>query len=460
MATRTKPLISAAALASAAAVAVVSAGVAPSLNLPTPARLSQAAYELTNLSDVLDVPTQVWTNLLFGNTDWGGALGPESYGPDWAKPEDQFGWYAYVNPWAAYCDGGCTRSGITGAAYLFFDALFNGEGTGYANNENWKVGVVNYFWEPNSAFPLGGGNSPTIQFVSQGLSAASWYLLQGTLGQIAPQLTVPLAAAYWGPQNVPVFYNFTLSIVANLLGAIPAVGPLLGNTLLAYLGDLSVEQGTDVYYQYGLSGALNYLIDLADGSVPYPTTVPWYRIDPAAAAAAAALAVAPAAAEVETESSDDAADDSAAEGAETAEGTEAESAGADSSGADSSEASEVSHSSEGSESEGSESEGAESETETETEVEAESVESTPEVETPKIETPEATPVAVPVDVPVAEVAESAPVVTAAAPKRPRPLRDAVEKAGKQIGSAIAASKAAKAERVAARKAKIRGASAQ
>jgi hypothetical protein len=36
----------------------------------------------------------------------------------------------------------------------------------------------------------------------------------------------------------------------------------------------------------------------------------------------------------------------------------------------------------------------------------------------------------------------------------------VEKAGKQIGSAIAASKAAKAERVAARKAKLRGANAQ
>ena len=444
MATRTKPLISAAALASAAAVAVVSPGVAPSLNLPTPARLSQAAFELTTLADVLSVPAQEWTNLLFGNTEWGGALGPENYGPDWAQPQSEFGWYGYVNPWAAYCDGGCARSGITGAAYLFFDALINGEGTGFANSDQWKVGVVNYFWEPNSAFPLGGGNSPTIQFVSQGLSAASWYLLQGTLGQIAPQLTVPLAAAYWGPQNVPVFYNFTLSIVANLLGAIPAVGPLLGNTLLAYLGDLSVEQGTDVYYQYGLSGALNYLIDLADGSVPYPTTVPWYRIDPAAAAAAAALAVAPAAAEVETESSDDAADDSAAEGAETAEGTETEA-----SGADSSEASEVSHS-EGSE--GSETEG--SETETETEVEA--VESTPEVEAPKTETPEVTPVAVP----AAEIAESAPAVAAAAPKRPRPVRDAVEKAGKQIGSAIAASKAAKAERVAARKAKLRGANAQ
>lgn len=451
MATRTKPLISAAALASAAAVAVVSPGVAPSLNLPTPGALSRAAYELTNISDVLDVPAQVWTDVLFGNTEWGFALGPENYGPDWAKPEDQFGWYAYVNPWAAYCDNGCARSGITGAAYLFFDALINGEGTGYANSENWKVGVVNYFWEPNSAFPLGGGNSPTIQFVSQGLSAASWYLLQGTLGQVAPQLTVPLAAAYWGPQNVPVFYNFTLSIVANLLGAVPLVGPLLGNTLLAYLGDLSVEQGTDIYYQYGLSGALNYLIDLADGSVPWPTTVPWYRIDPATAATVALAASTVETAEgTETEGSDDAA----------SEGTETE--------AESAETDEVSHSSEASESEDSESsseteaaetesvesEAAETESvETESvETEAvetepvEAVESTPEVEAPKVETP----VDAPVVVTAAEVAETAP----AAPKRPRPIRDAVEKVGKQIGSAITASKAAKAERVAARKARV------
>lgn len=454
MATRTKPLISAAALASAAAVAVVSPGVAPNLNLPTPHALSWAAYELTNLSDVLDVPAQVWTNILFGNTDWGGALGPESYGPDWAEPQSAFGQYGYVNPWAAYCDGGCTQTGITGAAYLFFDALFNGEGTGYANADNWRVGLVNYFWEPNSVFQLGGGSSPTLQFVSQGLSAASWYLLQGTVGQILPQVSVPLAGAFWGPYNVSVFYNFTLSIAAATLGAIPLVGPLLGNTLLAYLGDLSVEQGTDIYYQYGLSGALNYLVDLADGSVPWPTKVPWYRIDPATAAAVALAASTVDAAEgTETEGSDDVASDDA-----TSEGTETE--------AESAETDEVSHSSEASETESDDTEshdteshdtvGAETESVEAEPVETEAVESTPEVETPKVETVVDAPV---VDAPVADapvVATAAEVTDAApvAPKRPRPVRDAFEKAGKQIGSAIAASKAAKAERVAARKARV------
>ncbi len=441
MATRTKPLISAAALASAAAVAVVSPGVAPSLNLPTPSALSRAAYELTTFTDVLSVPGQVWTNVLFGNpiggggdiVQWGYALGPENYGPDWAEPQSQFGQYGYVNPWAAYCNYTCAQSGLTGAAYLFFDALINGEGTGYENSDNWKVGLVNYFFEPNSVFQLGSGSSPTLQFVSQGFSAASWYLLQGTIGQITPQVSVPLATAFWGPYSASVFFNFAASIAAQLLGAVPAVGPLLGNTLLAYLGDLSVEPGTDTYYQYGLSGPLNYLIDLANGSVPWPTKVPWYKIDPA-----------PAATEVEAESSDVV----AAEGTETevessasvseASETESESHGSDASATEASET----------KIEAVESEAVETETETETETEAvatEFAESAPEVEAPKAETT--------VEVTATELAESAPVV--AAPKRPRPVRDAVENVGKQISTAVANAKAAKAERVEARKAKAK-----
>lgn len=449
MATRTKPLISAAALASAAAVAVVSPGVAPSLNLPTPSALSRAAYELTTFTDVLSVPGQVWTNVLFGNpiggnpndpVAWGYALGIENYGPDWAEPQSQFGQYGYVNPWAAYCNYTCAQSGLTGAAYLFFDALINGEGTGYENSDNWKVGLVNYFFEPNSVFQLGGGSSPSLQFVSQGFSAASWYLLQGTIGQITPQVSVPLATAFWGPYSASVFFNFAAQIVAGLLAPIPVVGPLLGNTLLAYLGDLFVEPGTDIYYQYGLSGPLNYLIDLANGSVPWPTKVPWYKIDPATAATVPAAA--PAATEVEAESNDVV----AAEGTETevessasvseASETESESHGSDASETEASEA----------KIEAVESEAVETETETETEaVATEFAESTPEVEAPKAETT--------VEVTAAELAESAPVV--AAPKRPRPVRDAVENVGKQISTAVANAKAAKAERVEARKAKAK-----
>lgn len=458
MATRTKPLISAAALASAAAVAVVSPGVAPNLNMPTPGALSRAAYELVNFKDVLSVPSVAWTDLLFGNTSWGGVLGPENYGPDWAAPQDAFGQYGYVNPWAAYCANTCDQSGFTGAAYLFFDALINGNGEGYANSDQWKIGFVNYFFEPNSVFQLGGGSSPTLQYVSEGLSAAAWYALQGTIGRLVPATSVPLAAAFWGPNNVSVLYNFTLSIAAVTLGAIPLVGPLLGNTLLAYLGDLSLEPGTQDYYQYGLSGAFNYLVDLATGAVPFPTKVPWYKIDPATAAA-----VATAASAVKTESADESATDDIkpeTEGTDSAdhEAAEASEVSDSTTEADSHDATEASHD-ESTETEAAETGSTETGS-TETKADDTPVVAEPKADVPVATPPVETPVATTLQVPAADVAVSAPAEAPAAPKRPRPIRDAVEKAGKQINTAIANAKAAKAERVAARKAKVKAGAAE
>ena len=240
MATRTKPLVTAATLASAAAIVVAGTAIAPSLNLPTPNALSAAKVQLATFTDVLSVPAVEWTDLLFGNTEWGGVLSSTNYGPDWAAPQDQFGQPGYVNPWAPYCGGGCYQSGISGAAYLFFDALVNGDGLGYDNSDQWSTGLVNYLWEPNSVFIIGGGSSPNLQYVSEGWSAASWYILQGTLGQAIPGLTLPLAAAYWGPTNVSVFYNLGLSITAALVSQVPGVGPFVGNSILAYLGDLEI----------------------------------------------------------------------------------------------------------------------------------------------------------------------------------------------------------------------------
>lgn len=295
MATRTKPLISAAALASAAAVAVATPSLAPNLTAPTPGALSRAAYELTTFADVLSIPPVAISDILFGNTSWGGVLGPENYGDEAAAPQDAFGQYGYVNPWAAYCNYKCTVSGPSGVTYLLLDALVNGDGSGYDNSDNWNTGIVNYFAEPNTYFLLGSGASPTIQRVFEGYSASTWYAVQTTLGKAYPELTVPLAAAYWGPNNVPIFYNLALSAVAGVAGLVPGVGPFVGNSILAYLGDLSLEQGTQDTYQYGLSGALNYWVDVASGAVPWPTAVPWYSIPSTAAATPAAAAVAPAA---------------------------------------------------------------------------------------------------------------------------------------------------------------------
>ncbi len=278
MASRTKPLISAAALASAAAIAIATPALAPNLGVPTPAPLSTAAFELTTLSDVFTIPPEVWTDILFGNTDWGGTLGPENYGPDWAAPTDALGQPGFVNPWVVYCDNGCTQAGIAGVTYLFLDALVNGNGNGFEDVDNWPISFVNYFAEPNGYFPIGsgGGSSPSFQYENLGYSAAAWYLLQGTLGQAVPELTVPLAALFWGPANVSVVYNLALSTLAGLLQVVPVFGPITGNSILAYLGDLPIDPANPSlgFYQYGLSGALNYWIDIATGAVPFPGGIP------------------------------------------------------------------------------------------------------------------------------------------------------------------------------------------
>jgi hypothetical protein len=289
MATRTKPLVTAATLASAAAIAIASPAIAPSLNLPTPHALSAAKVQLATFADVLSVPAVEWTDLLFGNTSWGGVLTPDNYGPEWAAPSDQFLQYGYVNPWATYCNGNCDVSGISGAAYLFADALVNGNDKGYDNSDQWNTGFVNYLFEPNSVFVIGGGNSPYLQYVTEGWSAATWYALQGTIGQAVPELTVPIAALFWGPQNLSVAYNAILTGVAAAADSVPGVGPFVGNSILAYLGNLLIE-GTQDYYQYGLSGALNYWTDIATGAVPFPTAA----VSAAAARVAAATPAAPA----------------------------------------------------------------------------------------------------------------------------------------------------------------------
>lgn len=304
MASRSKPLISAAALASAAAIAVATPAVAPNLGMPTPAALSKAAYELTTFADVLSIPTEVWTDLLFANTTWGGTLGypdPEDpdkgFGPEWARPQIAFNQAGYVNPWVVYCNFKCDRTGIAGVSYLFLDALINGNGNGFDDSENWPIGFVNYFAEPSGFFPIGGnGNSPQFAFENLGYSAAAWYILQGTLGQAVPELTVPIASLFWGELNVTVGYNLVLQTAAGLLQAVPLVGPITGNSILAYLGDLLLDPDDPGlgFYQYGLSGVLNYWIDIATGAVPFPGA-PAAPTPPEAASLAAAAVSAEAA---------------------------------------------------------------------------------------------------------------------------------------------------------------------
>ena len=384
MATQSRPFMNkGVALASAAAIAAATPAVMPTLDVPTHA-LATAEVQLANFADVLSVPAELWTDILFGSAAWGGFLSGENYGPEWAAPQTVALQAGYVNPWALYCNAGCTVQGISGVAYLFFDALINGDGSGVGNAENWNIGIVNYLFEPSATFVIGGGNSPSLEFVRAGFSAATWFALQGTLGQLVPALTIPIAAAYQGPYNLSVAYNLALSVVALGLQQVPLIGPFAGNSILAYLGDLPLPGATDLSYQFGLSGTLNYWVDIATGSVPFPTT--------AAPVEAAAALVSATASATSTALKSDVAEATAA--VEVADATPA-------------------------------------------------VE-TPAVETPAVEVADASPVAEApesvvtpaADLPAAEVADTAPVRV---PKRP--VRSAVERVAKSVQAALGGTKA-------------------
>lgn len=403
MATQSRPFMNkGVALASAAAIAAATPAIMPALDVPTHA-LATAEVQLANFADVMSIPAAAWTDILFSNTDWGGVLSGTNYGPEWAAPQTVALQPGYVNPWALYCDGGCTVSGISGVAYLFLDALINGNGAGYENSDEWNTGIVNYLFEPSATFVIGGGNSPTLEFVQAGLSAATWFALQGTLGQLVPALTIPIAAVYQGEYNVTVAYNLALSVVALALSSVPLIGPFAGNSILAYLGDLEIPEAPGLYYQFGLSGTLNYWVDIVTGAAPFPTTA----VAPSAAAvpveAATALVSATASA-TSTALKSDLAEATPAAAREASPVVEA--------------------------------------------VEVDVAEASPAVEvadaTPAVEVAESSPVAEApesvatpaADLPAAEVADTAPVK---APKRP--VRSAVERAAKSVQSALGVTKA-------------------
>ena len=406
MATQSRPFMNkGVALASAAAIAAATPAVMPTLDVPTHA-LATAEVQLANFADVLSVPAELWTDILFGSAAWGGFLSGENYGPEWAAPQTVALQAGYVNPWALYCNAGCTVQGISGVAYLFFDALINGDGSGVGNAENWNIGIVNYLFEPSATFGIGGGNSPSLEFVRAGFSAATWFALQGTLGQLVPALTIPIAAAYQGPYNLSVAYNLALSVVALGLQQVPLIGPFAGNSILAYLGDLPLPGATDLFYPFGLSGTLNYWIDIATGAAPFPTTA-------APVEAAAALVSATASATSTALKSDVAEATPAVEVADATPAVEV---------ADATPAATPA---------------------------VEVADATPAVETPAVETPavevaDASPVAEApesvvtpaADLPAAEVADTAPVRV---PKRP--VRSAVERVAKSVQAALGGTKA-------------------
>jgi len=433
MATRTKPLVSAAVLASAAAIAVASPAIGPSLTLPSPHALSAAKVQLANFSDVVSVLTTpaVISDLLFQNTSWGGVLSATNYGGEFAKPATYFGQTAYKNPWAVFCSTNCTQTGLTGAFYLLSDALVNGNGKGYADSANWSTGVVNYLFEPNATIPIGeaGGSGAYLSFRSEGVSAATWYLAQQAISTLpaalSDPLTVALAAAYTGPHNVTVFYNLALNTLA---AALQTGSPLVSNMISAYLGNLPIPGTSNptLFYQSGLSGPLNYGIDLVTGAAPKPTAAQAAAATPAApAVAAATLTAAEAPAVSDAKSAVDAPQSTPAVEVKAPVSTPA----ADTKAPESTPAAEVKAAV------------------STPAAEVKAAVSTPAVDTKELESTPAAAEIEPADVPEivvpeAVAADNTPAPAKAAPKHP--VHDALEKVGKQITSAINNAKAAKA----------------
>ena len=336
MATQTRPHVKlTAALASAAVIAAATPVVSPQVSLPSPTALSSAAYDLTTFEDVLTIPLDEWTDLLFFNAAWGNYVGN--------KQETGL----VIDPYGGDCDakGGCFVSGPSGALYLFLDALINGAyydstidpETGKpfglqpaTNAEGLKVtNWLNYLFEPFFVFAYGSGtSSSTIQDVAAGLSAASQYLIQATIGGCTPvengggpcvppsempyvnagyvdppfpdpgalvypnpigQLTW---AAYLSTYLVTLGWTRSLQNIAELAWNLPVVGPYIYGTILSYTGDLlspsANADGLGLFYGPGLSGPLQFWINVLGGV--YANGFPSPPFPPAPATAASVKA--------------------------------------------------------------------------------------------------------------------------------------------------------------------------
>ena len=301
MAAQTRPQKIGVALASAAAIVAASPAVAP--HVPTPTALSSAAYDydLTTFADLLSIPTEEWTNTLFSNTAFGGYVGP------WVTDGEEYVGQSsglIIEPWATSCFFDCFLGGISGVAYLAAAALVNGNGLGWEGRDNWSVGIVNYLFEPFFQTVLGSGASGNfaVQTSAAGLSAATEYLLQATIGGCTPvedgggpctppgggypfttsptplELIYPnpigqaIAWAFFGPYLLTVGYDTALATVATL---ITPFAPFVADSITAYLGDLLTPGSTiedPIYYQPGLSGVLNFWVDAALGGYTPPAS--------------------------------------------------------------------------------------------------------------------------------------------------------------------------------------------
>ena len=387
MASQTRPLLmTGAALASAAALVVATPAITPALNQAS-ITVANGGYNLATFSDIFTIPSGEWIASYFQG--YGGIVGPNNPLP--------------LEPWASGCDGSCFIAGWSGVSYLALDALINGNGEGWENNEDWGVGAVNYFFE---------GGTP---------GAGIEYILQESIGAANPVLGVLITLIFAGPQLVTVVYDNAIQLLSEAALNLPVIGDYVYGALNAYLGPASLDPNFQ-FYTDGLTGILNYTIDLLTGNAP-PSPAP--TAESAAALAAAPAAAAPAlsgraAAPVVEANVPVAAETAARSAADAVETAAAETESAPAGSADAATEAVTGE--------------AATETAAETTEAAPAVDSpvdAPAAESPAIESPRETAAETGTETPADN-----PVKT-----RKRPIRDAVEKVSTAIGSALKGSKA-------------------
>lgn len=287
MATRTKPLMSAAALATAAAVAVATPALAPSITSATSPALSSANVELANFAALLSIPASEWNNVLYEG--WGGAIG--TIPPIDPDPN------TYADYWLPYCDYDCSIGGISGVTYLALDALINGTNGYYTpsdpNNPTdgyaaWDVSAVNYFYE--------GSFSTGLQYILESPFLGYPYKAPGPLYN--PAVANAIALAFQGPYIVTTLYTTALTLAAVAANNIPYIGEYLYRGIGSYLGpqfssiDAEYDYGNGLYV--GISGVLRYIggvITTGGNPNPYPILVTTPAASTAASNAAPAAKI-------------------------------------------------------------------------------------------------------------------------------------------------------------------------
>lgn len=269
MASHTRPfLTSGAALASAAAIVLATPAVAPGIaasSLSTSLSTSAAQYELATFADLFTIPAGEWINAYFQG--YGGIVGPNNPFP--------------LEPYATNCDGQCVLVGVSSLAYLALDAVINGNGEGWEDAENWNVSAINYLFEADWSLDPGG------------ISAGVLYLLQTSIGSANPLLSTAITLAFAGPALVTIVFDNAMQLLGDAALGLPLAGPYLYGAINAFLGPASLNEDYQGYFP-GVTGVLNWGLDLLAGTAPTP---PAPEAEGAAAVAAAAVTTAAPAAE-------------------------------------------------------------------------------------------------------------------------------------------------------------------